>query len=437
MLLQVKSYLKMSDLITRLGEYIIDGILDLSPSQTKTLVSEYGIDNISSAVATLDLVYPTKVLLSGKTSTELADVYWNNLIGYEQTRHPEPNRVSLAFPTTKTDLFDWETFIHKDRKIVFTVTPVDWELYDELSKCFSEVAKSRAVKKRSSFSMMTAWTQDREASCTNLLTSSNLALSSANLKEVQWRRGFEVTGDRPHNVRAIIDLFGASTVLDPCGGWGDRMIGAALSNATEYHCIDPNTGLESSYSEMQKYLKTKRDFKLTYEINTFEDAKIPTEYYDLIITAPPAFDNERYSAERTQSVKNGMSFEDWYGEFLIPFVDKCCESLKFGGFMVLSLAEYGLQPYVEALTLYLHGWKLNFCGIIHTTRTNNSGCYVPRYVYGKPTYKFPYACRNIYRSAYSKYWSTLAARTKQTTLKNMMKTARKHRACDKDYVFVN
>jgi len=132
-------------------------------------------------------------------------------------------------------------------------------------------------------------------------------------------------------------------VLDPCHGWGGRLVGFLLSDAKEYLGVDPsplqNNGVEKIKSAFLPLIDDKKDVKTI--CLPFEDANINKDYYDLAFTSPPYFDVEKYEGGK-QSRETYSNYESWKRGFYTTLFVKTYESLKVGGHFCVQV---GSQKY--------------------------------------------------------------------------------------------
>lgn len=125
----------------------------------------------------------------------------------------------------------------------------------------------------------------------------------------------------PHIARDLFVTYNGKRILDPCAGWGGRMIGAA-SVGSFYHGFEPATKTFRGLVKLGKFLKlfqTGFDFKI--ENIPFEDSVL-TEQYDFALTSPPYYDTERYSEEETNSCNRYKTYNEWCAGFYIPMIEK-------------------------------------------------------------------------------------------------------------------
>lgn len=184
---------------------------------------------------------------------------------------------------------------------------------------YSEPARVRAVRK-DTVSAADVWEREAGAIAARAVALGGGILTRRNLAAATWGAvGFnEVTAFPPEVARACYILFGAKTVLDPCGGWGDRLAGA-LSLAPHlqlYVCTDPNRGVHVGYRAMIRELSPilhADPAKYVHMCAPFEDVPLRHEpggahlainstLFDLVFTSPPFFDLEIYCNDDSQSV---------------------------------------------------------------------------------------------------------------------------------------
>lgn len=151
----------------------------------------------------------------------------------------------------------------------------------------------------------------------------------------------------PHVARDIYCSFNARRVLDPCAGWGGRMIGAAAVGAF-YHGFEPSTRTFDGLNRLGEFLKTfETGFDYKIECLPFEDAVV-AETYDLALTSPPYFDTERYSDEPTNAGVRYLTFDDFATGFFIPMIKKAVAATKNGLILNIGSRRYPLRDVVQA-----------------------------------------------------------------------------------------
>jgi len=131
-------------------------------------------------------------------------------------------------------------------------------------------------------------------------------------------------------------------VLDPCHGWGGRLVGFFLSNAKSYCGVDvsplQSNGVKDILDTFKQYTEQEKEVELICD--EYENAKIEPNKYDMALTSPPYFDVEKYEGGKQSHESN--NYEEWKESFYAPLILKTHESLKPDGVFVLQI---GSQAY--------------------------------------------------------------------------------------------
>ena len=142
----------------------------------------------------------------------------------------------------------------------------------------------------------------------------------------------------PAVAKALYNLFEAKDILDFSMGWGDRLAGFHSSNAKSYTGIDPNQEVFDNYPKQNELYKTGKSTEFIKA--PAEDVDLGNRKFDMIFTSPPYFHLEKYSADENQSWKRyGKSIDLWLEKFLFATLNKCWDSLKDGGTMIINIAD--------------------------------------------------------------------------------------------------
>lgn len=128
-------------------------------------------------------------------------------------------------------------------------------------------------------------------------------------------------------------------VLDPCMGWGGRLLGS-VSNGSHYVGFEPNTETFSNIKKMVDFLQIgDRVTLICDDALNMDSYDFPS--VDTVITSPPYFDLEIYSKEQTQSINGRASYDKWVSDFLSPLIYKCTSRLNIGGRSCWNVAKVG------------------------------------------------------------------------------------------------
>jgi len=174
---------------------------------------------------------------------------------------------------------------------------------------------------------------------------------------------------RPQMAKLLCIKYQPKIVLDPCAGWGGRMLGVVASGA-EYIAFEPNTKTYNNLVKLSEFLDIKDRVRLICD-----DALKMDDYFlpkiDMILTSPPYFDLEVYTNESTQSIKNISNYDIWNNYFLEPLIHKCLSYLNDGGHSCWNVGKVaGRNMFDDVLIAHtkMHYIKLSSCSVISSKR---------------------------------------------------------------------
>lgn len=126
-------------------------------------------------------------------------------------------------------------------------------------------------------------------------------------------------------------------VLDPCAGWGGRMIGAASLNNVIYIACEPSSKTFEGLNKLGEWLKQfSNNFEYKIYNIPYEDLKNDAKY-DIALTSPPYFDTEHYSKEKNNSMNRYKTFDEWVELFYNPLIKNTVERIKEDGNFILNV----------------------------------------------------------------------------------------------------
>jgi hypothetical protein len=218
---------------------------------------------------------------------------------------------------------DWNALVAKDAIAFDSRSRIGHKLLDHHMPHFWDVTNSKGISVRS---MMTPESL-KKAILLNAQMHSTPYKSEIRRTLVLSGGLASVTKYRASLSKYLVKRYEATRVLDPCIGWGGRMIGALAAGAeyTGYE-PDPNTfrGLQGILADI--------DSAADIHNTTAEDGlpHLPAECVDMILTSPPYYTLEMYT-DGDQSVKPAMSWETWVATWLRPVVSQCLRCLRPNG----------------------------------------------------------------------------------------------------------
>lgn len=154
-----------------------------------------------------------------------------------------------------------------------------------------------------------------------------------------------VSNFRPTIAKYIYEMYGkGGSVLDPCAGYGGRVLGALASNIQEYYGCDPDweqiTGNKYLVEKITSLYDNVKFPECDFSTAPFEDVGFVKESFDLIFTSPPYFDKEKYSNNPNQSYMRYPTYSQWRDGFLHTLILNSHTALKYGGYFALNVAGY-------------------------------------------------------------------------------------------------
>lgn len=145
-----------------------------------------------------------------------------------------------------------------------------------------------------------------------------------------------------------------SIVVDPCAGWGGRLLGTlcvARKKQVSYLGVDPNHRLRVAYRGLTRRatVMLREDIggprKATVRCAPFErwlrtaEARRLRGRVDLVMTSPPYAFAENYDPRnKEQSANQFASYDQWREHFYSPLIKGAFRLLRPGGTFVLNVA---------------------------------------------------------------------------------------------------
>ena len=186
-------------------------------------------------------------------------------------------------------------------------------------------------------------------------------LNSEDPHEAKWKLSREfgykmATTFMPLFAKAIYEHFNAETILDPCGGWGDRLIAAAASpQVKKYVTFDPNRALRPGYAKLMSLMghevaqidETRATFDNGFEVHVspFELGAqyLADESFDLVMTSPPFFDYEVYSP-------TNPIYRNWIDDFYKKLFVEAARCVKMDGHVAIHIGDTSagaIEPFLQ------------------------------------------------------------------------------------------
>jgi 16S rRNA G966 N2-methylase RsmD len=131
---------------------------------------------------------------------------------------------------------------------------------------------------------------------------------------------------RPQMAKLLCIKYCPKIVLDPCAGWGGRLLGV-VSTGANYIGFEPNTKTYNNLIKLVNFLNIQDKVTLICD-DALNMEKYNLPKVDMILTSPPYFDVEIYCNEITQSIHKNDTYDMWVDNFLNPLIEKSIKHLN-------------------------------------------------------------------------------------------------------------
>ena len=309
---------------------------------------------------------------------------FKNLIDYKLKFSHETVKPSVNINVPET------MFLYKGCYYYITYQGSDYEKVQILSDFFNDNCRS-ACAFGNNITPIEYYNKNKQY-LINSIKKSGKQVTDYNMREEIYNKmPMECSIHNPGIIKFFIEKYKAKRVLDLSAGWGDRLLGAMAAGVDLYQGIDPNPCLHPGYQNIIKTLlkySPNPDGKYILIEDGSEKVKITEKDFDLVYTSPPYFDYEKYTIDSKQSHLTFNTQDTWLTNFLQVSIMKAINALRYGGHMVLYLAQERGKTYMEKFLKWMNSINdMYYMGAIHYA-DNKLRCPHPIFIYYK-TYKIP------------------------------------------------
>lgn len=172
---------------------------------------------------------------------------------------------------------------------------------------------------------------------------------------------------RPQMMKLACHHYHPKVVLDPCCGWGGRLLGA-VSYGAHYIGFEPNTVTFQHLQQLVEFLG------LNNRVTLICDDALNMLHYsfpnvDMVLTSPPYYDVEIYSQESSQSHIGKNTYESWINQFLKPLIENCLQKLRPGGVSCWNVGK--VNSYDMSQTVHQIHHDMGYCFTNVLTNSNS------------------------------------------------------------------
>jgi hypothetical protein len=331
------------------------------PIERQRLIQHFG-GSVESAVEYIANMVERGVIPFPRQSLfiESADVLFRNLQNYRIETSNERYELGPYYPTHNL----YRPPLFRGKYLLIRPSGKAYYNIDVISDIFNEEERLKA-KKSDQLSPMECWT---DPGCLRHLVRAALdatrkpgaIIDARVLRDALFNATYEARQFRPTWIKGIIKtLFPGNetlNILDISSGWGDRLI-TAMSMGHNYLGFDPNTNLQPGYQQMISTFGHPDHHRVIAE--PFEEANLPAQSFDLVLSSPPFFDLEIYTQQSTQSIARFPTFTEWIVGFLLRALQVAWDALKIGGYFAIHMGDTRAFQVCEPMNLFieqmLHG----------------------------------------------------------------------------------
>lgn len=252
-----------------------------------------------------------------------------------------PDAILLDTYSPHERLQDWNALVQKDAVSFDSRSRTGHKLIDHHMPHFWRVTNPKGI------SVASMITKDALRKAILLNTQMHSTPYKSEIRRTLVLSGSlaSVTKYRAGLSKYLVKRYAATSVLDPCIGWGGRMLGALSAGATYTGCEpDPNTfkGLQGILTDIQ------RQADIHNKPAEAVVPTLPTHSFDMILTSPPYYTLELYTSG-DQSVKQNMSWDEWVSDWLRPLLIECLRCLRPTGTSCWSVKNFKIGSRVYPL----------------------------------------------------------------------------------------
>jgi 16S rRNA G966 N2-methylase RsmD len=155
---------------------------------------------------------------------------------------------------------------------------------------------------------------------------------------------------RPHLAKAILSNLEGDRVIDPCCGWGGRLLGAISSNK-HYTGFEPNKKTYDNLKRLVSFLNIED--KVTLYNDVIENiSKYNLNKFDILLTSPPYFNLEIYCDDKRQSENLYNNYNDWSLKWLNKIIKDLSNYITDDGYMCWNVHNIGKMKIIDDVELY-------------------------------------------------------------------------------------
>lgn len=285
------------------------------------------IDGITDLVQRRKLSYPYKRFIM--TQSDVSDIF-------HKLKKSKLKTVHTPFVINRLIGEDIDLTFQGEFNLLI-LPKDDYYVFGTLTDYFQENVRIKCLRNDQSLSSYMYWNQNA-GKVAEVCYDKYQHIDTTNLRHELFNLHYEVGTFRLSVAKQVISQFSGTNILDPCSGWGDRLIASLASNVKSYTGFDPNKKLFPGYSNICDMFNEKTEVVLNCCPFELSESKLVQDKYDLVFTCPPYFDLEIYdSIDPKQSTNKFPTLDSWVEGFLFPMLELSWRYLIEDGHMVVVI----------------------------------------------------------------------------------------------------
>ncbi|TXG85658.1 MAG: class I SAM-dependent methyltransferase [Spirochaetes bacterium] len=329
-------------------DFVKDGIVEITESKLKKLKKQFPEPRKQISMGIHELVNNNIVKYPYKKNTMTSE---NIVEIFEKLKLS--NHIPKAIPFVINRLIGQNIeYLYKDEPCLIILPKDDYFVFGSLTDYFQESVRVKCRRNDQTLSSYEYWKKYAYRVIETCYDGG--LINNDTIRKELFTQHYEVGTFRLTVAKYLINLFNSKNVLDPCSGWGDRLIASLACEVDSYIGFDPNKKLFKGYDQICKLFNKNSDIKMVCK--PFEKAEpyLEKNKYDLIFTCPPYFDLEIYDEFCTkQSINQYPRLNDWITGFLFPMLKLSWAYLIKGGHMIVVINDCR-SHYVKRMIDYIN-----------------------------------------------------------------------------------
>jgi tRNA1(Val) A37 N6-methylase TrmN6 len=331
-------------------DFVKNGVVNITKKDIKTLKKQKQFPDLRKQISMgiQDLVDCNKVPYPYKKNTMTKEDAMNVFEKLKLSNHV-PKKI--AFVINRLIGQDIE-YLYKNEPYLIILPKDDYFVFGSLTDYFQEPVRVKCRRNDQTLSSYQYW--KKYAYRIIEICYDGKLINNDTIRKELFTQHYEVGTFRLTVAKYIIEMFSSKNILDPCSGWGDRLIAALACRVNSYIGFDPNKKLFKGYNDICDMFNTGSDIKMICKPFEMAEPYLEKDKYDLIFTCPPYFDLEIYDETcKKQSISQYPRLNDWIEGFLFPMLKLSWTYLIKGGHMIVVINDCR-SHYVKRMIEYIN-----------------------------------------------------------------------------------